>query len=107
MLTSLQVYNILSKYLAKMSREISYQLKTLNLEHTCTRSYKNPRCSANFLKRKLMKKVRKQLDIKLKDIQDVVHGKYVLNISVGKANRARERVQEFVDGSYIDQYNQL
>ena len=54
-----------------------------------------------------MKKVRKQLDIKLKDIQDVVHEKYVLNISVGKANRARERVQEFVDGSYIKQYNQL
>ena len=54
-----------------------------------------------------MKKVRKQLDIKLKDIQDVVHEKYVLNISVRKANRARERVQEFVDGSYIKQYNQL
>jgi len=25
-------------YLAKMLREISWQLKTLNLEHTCTRS---------------------------------------------------------------------
>ena len=30
-------------YLAKLSREKSYQLRTLNLEHTCTRSYKNPR----------------------------------------------------------------
>ena len=30
-------------YLAKMSREMTYQFKTLNLEHTCIRIYKNPR----------------------------------------------------------------
>ena len=44
-------------YLAKMSREMAYQL---NLEHTCTKSYKNPRCTAKFLAKKLMKKVRRQ-----------------------------------------------
>nr|POE65458.1 hypothetical protein CFP56_49537 [Quercus suber] len=58
-----------------MSREMTYQLKTLNLEHTCTRSYKNPRCTAKFLAKKLMKKVRRQPDIRLKDIQDTVHEK--------------------------------
>ena len=68
------------------------------MEHTCTRSCKNPRCSANFLAKKLMKKVRRQLDIKLKDIQEVMHEKYVVNISAGKASRAREKAQE--------QYNQ-
>ena len=45
-----------------------------------------------------MKKVRRQLDIKLKDIQEVMHEKYVVNISARKANRAREKAQE--------QYNQ-
>ena len=34
-------------YLAKLPREKSYQLRTLNLEHTCTRSYKNPRCTSS------------------------------------------------------------
>ena len=68
------------------------------MEHTCIRSCKNPRCSANFLAKKLMKKVRRQLDIKLKDIQEVMHEKYVVNISAGKASRAREKAQE--------QYNQ-
>nr|POF21006.1 hypothetical protein CFP56_59200 [Quercus suber] len=94
-------------YLAKLPREMSYQLKTLNLEHTCTRSYKNPRCTTKFLARKLMKKVRRQPNIKLKDIQEAVHEKYVVNINAGKASRAREKAQEFVDGSYIEQYNQL
>ena len=94
-------------YLAKLPREISYQLKTLNLEHTCTRSYKNPRCSTKFLARKLMKKVRRQPNIKLKDIQEAVHEKYVVNIRAGKASRAKEKAQEYVDGSYREQYNQL
>nr|POF00114.1 hypothetical protein CFP56_15968 [Quercus suber] len=94
-------------YLAKLPREMSWQLKTLNMEHTCTRSYKNPRCSANFIAKKLMKKVRRQPDIKLRHIQEVVHEKYVVNISAGKASRAREKAQEFVDGSYVEQYNQL
>ncbi|KAL0008860.1 hypothetical protein SO802_010362 [Lithocarpus litseifolius] len=78
-------------YLAKLPREMSWQLKTLNMEHTCTRSFKNPRCSANFLAKKLMKKVRRQPDIKLRDIQEVVHEKYVVNISARKASRAREK----------------
>ena len=94
-------------YLAKLPKEMSWQLKTLNMEHTCTKSYKNPRCSANFLAKKLMKKVRRQPDIKLRDIQVAVHEKYVENISAGKASRAREKAQEFVDGSYVKQYNQL
>ena len=78
-------------YLTKLPREMSYQLKTLNLEHTCTRNYKNPRRTTKFLSRKLTKKMRRQPNIKLKDIQEAVHKKYVVNISVGKASRAREK----------------
>nr|POE68334.1 hypothetical protein CFP56_34353 [Quercus suber] len=81
-------------YLAKMSKEMTYQLKTLNLEYTCTRSYKNPRFPAKFLAKKLMKKVRRQPDIRLKDIQDAIHEKYVVHINAGKASRAKERAQE-------------
>ena len=74
-----------------MPRERSYQLRTLKLEHTCSRSYKNPRCTSSYIGKKLMKKVKKQSNIKLKDIQEVVHDKYTLNISVGKAYRARDK----------------
>ena len=46
-------------YLTKMSREKSYQLRTLTLEHTCYRSYKNLRCTSSYTGKKLMKKVKK------------------------------------------------
>ena len=49
--------------------------------------------TAKFLAKKLMKMVRRQPDIKLKDIQDAVHEKYVVHISVGKASRAKEMAQ--------------
>ena len=38
-----------------------------------------------------MKKVKKQHNIKLRDIQYAVHEKYTLNISVEKANRTRDK----------------
>ena len=74
-----------------MPREKSFRLKTLNMEHTCSRSFRNPRCTVSYIGKKLMKMVRRQPDIRLKDIQDAVLEKYVVDISVGKTSRAREK----------------
>ena len=45
-----------------------------------------------------MKKVKRQPNIKLKDIQEVVHDKYTLNISTGKASRVRIRLENMLMG---------
>ena len=94
-------------YLTKVPREGSYQLRTLTLEHTYSRSYKNPRCTLSYIEKKLMKNVKKQHNIKLKDIQEAVHEKYTLNICARKASRARDKTREYVDGAYTQQYNKL
>ena len=54
-----------------------------------------------------MKMVRRQPNMKLKDIQDAVHKKFTLNITPRKASRAREKAREYVDGAHTQQYNQL
>ena len=41
-----------------------------------------------------------QPNMKLRDIQDVVHEKFALNISAGKASRAREKAREYVNWAY-------
>ena len=87
-------------WLTKLPREKSYQLRTLNLEHTCYRSYKNPWCTFSYIGKKLMKKVRRQPNMKLKDIQDVVNEKFTLNITSRKASKAREKTREYVDGPH-------
>ena len=47
-----------------------------------------------------MKKVKRQPNIKLRDIQEVVREKYTININAGKASRARDKAKEYVDGAY-------
>ena len=47
-----------------------------------------------------MKKVRREPNMKLKDIQDAVHKKFTLNITTGKASKAREKARENVDGAH-------
>ena len=85
-----------------MSRERSYRLKTLNMDHACTKSYKNPRCIATYIGKKLVKKIKRQLDKKLKDIQNAVHEKFVVDISAGKASKARKMAQDFANGAYTE-----
>nr|POF04629.1 hypothetical protein CFP56_39163 [Quercus suber] len=94
-------------YLAKVPREKSCRLKTLNMTHTCTKSYRNPRCTTSYIGKKVMKRVRRQPDIRLKDIQDDVHEMYVVDISTGKASKVREKAQEAIDGAHSAQFNQL
>ena len=47
-----------------------------------------------------MKKVKRQPNMKLRDIQEAVHEKYTINISVGKASRARDKARDYVDEAY-------
>ena len=54
-----------------------------------------------------MKNVKRQSNMKLRDIQDAVHEKFTLNISAGKASSAREKAREYVDGDHTQQYNQF
>ena len=49
-----------------------------------------------------MKKFKRQLDKKLKDIQNVVHEKFVVDISAGKASKARKMAQDFANGAYTE-----
>ena len=92
-------------YITKVPREKCYQLRTLNLDHTCSRIYKNTRCTSLYIGKKLMKKVKRRPNMKLKDIQDAIYKKFTLNISAGKTSKARKKAREYVDRAYIQQYN--
>uniref|UniRef100_A0A2N9HKG1 SWIM-type domain-containing protein n=1 Tax=Fagus sylvatica TaxID=28930 RepID=A0A2N9HKG1_FAGSY len=94
-------------YLAKLPRELTFQLKTLQLEHSCSRCFKNPRMTAKFLAKKLVGRVKDQPDIKLRSIQKKVHKKYVTHISQSKAYRAKAKAMDILEGSHIEQYNML
>jgi hypothetical protein len=93
----------------KLPGELSFQLKTLQLEHSYSRCYKNPRLTTNFIAKKLVGRVKHQPDIKLTSIQNKVHKKYVIHISQSKAYRAKAKAKamDILEGSHIEQYNML
>ena len=70
------------------------------MEHTCSRNFKNRWCTSSYIGKKLIKKVKRQPNIKLRDIQEAIHEKYTINISAGKASRARDKARDYVDGAY-------
>ena len=47
-----------------------------------------------------MKKVKRQPNMKLRDIQDAIHEKYTINISLGKSSKTRSKAQGYVDRAY-------
>ncbi|KAH7842034.1 hypothetical protein Vadar_000690 [Vaccinium darrowii] len=77
------------------------------IEHKCTRTYKNPRLSSKFLATKLVNKVRDHPNIRLNKIQEKVHGKFVVHISKSKAYRANRAALDQVEGSHKEQYAAL
>ena len=63
--------------------------------------------TTNFLAKKLVGRVKHQLNIKLTSIQNKVHKKYVTHISQSKVYRAKAKVMDILEGSHIEQYNML
>ncbi|GMY06045.1 hypothetical protein FCV25MIE_01284 [Fagus crenata] len=94
-------------FLAKLPRELTFQLKTLQLEHSCSRCFKNPKMTTKFLAKKLVGRVKDQPDIKLRSIQKKVRKKYVTHISQSKAYRAKAKAMDILESSHIEQYNML
>ncbi|KAH7855207.1 hypothetical protein Vadar_022329 [Vaccinium darrowii] len=91
----------------KLPRQITYQLKTCEMEHKCNRTYENVRLSSKFLAGKLVNKVKDHPNVRLSKIQEKVHNKFVVQISRSKAYRAKRRALDQVEGSHKEQYVSL
>ena len=63
--------------------------------------------TTKFLAKKLVGRVKDQPDIKLRNIQNKVHKKYVTHISQSNAYRAKAKVMDILEGSHIEHYNML
>lgn len=94
-------------YCSKVQNERTFQLKTLVDEHTCSKSFKNRRLSSKWLSKHIVDDVKEQPRIKLVSIQDKLKRKYVVQISRGKAFRAKQKALDIVHGSHKEQYSKL
>ncbi|XP_047157040.1 uncharacterized protein LOC124827905 [Vigna umbellata] len=94
-------------YCAYMEAEKSWQLRTKNDIHTCSRESNLKLLDAKWMSSKLEKTIRENPKMKGVDIREKVQRKWNIGISRGMAYRDKAIASEHIDGSFKEQYKKI
>ncbi|XP_038698484.1 uncharacterized protein LOC119996055 [Tripterygium wilfordii] len=94
-------------YASKITNEETWQLKSANIVHSCTRSQKVRMLNSSWLVIKLVPMLRRNPKLKLREIIMKVQDKYVASISLGLAARAKKKAMDVVQGGHKLQFKRL
>ena len=88
-----------------MSTEKTFQIKTLEDQHTCVRNYRNTNLmDPTWIARQFLKEMMKQPNLKCKDMQAIIQSKFHCKVSWSKCYRAKCRALSLIDGRLSDHY---
>ncbi|WVZ13156.1 hypothetical protein V8G54_017686 [Vigna mungo] len=94
-------------YFGFMDAVKSWQLRTINDSHTCSREHKLQLFNAKWLSRKLQKTIRDNPNVKGVEIIDKFSRKWNIAISKNMTYRAKGHASDEVEGSFIEQYRRI
>ncbi|XP_038701798.1 uncharacterized protein LOC119998517 [Tripterygium wilfordii] len=94
-------------YCSKTVNDPTWQLKSVNLQRSCTRSLEVRMLNSTWLAKRLVPKLKRNPKMKLREIKMRVLEKYVVGISVGLAARAKKKAMDIVQGSHKEQFRRL
>jgi hypothetical protein len=94
-------------YARKMLDEESFQIRSLQHKHTCTRKYKNSIVNSKWMANKLFDKFKIQPDMPLPVILDEVKRKWNVDVSRSQMYRARRKASKRIHGKLEEQYARL
>ncbi|KAK4280065.1 hypothetical protein QN277_011740 [Acacia crassicarpa] len=94
-------------YASKDGPHPGLKIKSLLLEHSCSRVFKNPRASVKFLAEYFKYKLRDRPNYRVKDMKKDAEEELMVSVSLFKCKRARRLIVEGMEGSYIDEFNHL
>nr|XP_048337024.1 uncharacterized protein LOC112493082 [Ziziphus jujuba var. spinosa] len=90
-----------------MANNITFQIKTLREDHSCTMLFKNPMVTCEWLSRKIEDKVRCNHGMKIKDLKNKVGMMIGVHVSNAKLYRAKNRVLERLGRDHGVSYSKL
>ena len=94
-------------YCAKRKSVDTWQIKTYNDEHICERQSRNKQASSKWLSKNIVKQLRTNRNMKLKDVTAHVYSTFNIHINKRQAQQAKLRASEVLEGTYKEQYAQL
>ena len=75
--------------------------------HTCTRTFKNMRCSSKWLGKTLVSELSEHPNMTSSAIVKGAHEKYVVHISRSKTHRAKVCAQDMIIGDQVAHFTNI
>ncbi|RYR24774.1 hypothetical protein Ahy_B02g058309 [Arachis hypogaea] len=94
-------------YAAKMSEEKTWQLRSMNLKHTCGQSHRVGILHTSWLSKAFRKKVEGNPKMKIKDLVNKAQRKWNLTVTTSMAVRSRQAALDEIQGAYRKQYKRI
>ncbi|RYR16430.1 hypothetical protein Ahy_B04g073446 [Arachis hypogaea] len=94
-------------YAAKMSEEETWQLRSMNLKHTCSQSHRVGIMHTAWLSRAFKKKVEHNLKVKIKDLVNKAQRKWNLTVTTSMEARSRQAALDEIQGTYWNLYKRI
>ncbi|RYR34102.1 hypothetical protein Ahy_A10g048827 [Arachis hypogaea] len=94
-------------YAAKMSEEETWQLRSVNLKHTCGQSHRVGILHTGWLSKAFRKKVEGNPKVKIKDLVNKAQRKWNLTVTISMAARFRQAALDEIQGAYQKQYKRI
>ncbi|RYQ99384.1 hypothetical protein Ahy_B07g087331 [Arachis hypogaea] len=94
-------------YAAKMKEEATWQLRSMNLKHTCGQSHRVGIMHTSWLSRAFKKKVEHNPKVKIKELVNKAQRKWNLTVTTSMAARSRQAALDDIQGEYRKQYKRI
>jgi hypothetical protein len=94
-------------YGSQVRDEMTFQIKTYNPNHTCTRAYKNSAMNSKWISKRYMETFRHDIKKPTLALQQEIKSKWNAEVSRMQVYRARRRAAENIQGSHKEQYKKI
>ncbi|RYR48973.1 hypothetical protein Ahy_A07g035175 [Arachis hypogaea] len=94
-------------YAAKTKNESTWQLRSINLKHTCGQSHRVGILHTSWLSRAFKKKVEHNPRVKIKELVNKAQRKWNLTVTTSMAARSRQAALDDIQGEYRKQYKRI
>ncbi|KAJ0585815.1 putative transposase, mutator type, MULE transposase domain-containing protein [Helianthus annuus] len=93
---------------SRLTGEDSFQIKTLNEKHTCTRKYcLGSLVTYSWIAKRYFKQIVENPEISLRQMQTDIMRKFECKVSIGQCSRAKKKVLDDYEGGLKEHYARL
>ncbi|RYQ99671.1 hypothetical protein Ahy_B07g087644 [Arachis hypogaea] len=94
-------------YAAKMKEEDTWQLRSMNLTHTCTQTYRVEILHSRWLGKAFKKKVESNPKVKIRELVSKAQKKWNLTVTKSMATRTKQIALDEIQGTFQEQYKRI